>query len=59
VLTGRVVWASTDNGYYTIKGIRAGAAIAAAKKKLHVGKPFHVGRNYWYLAPNGSSTARS
>lgn len=56
-LKGRVVWASTDNGYYTIKGIRAGATIAGAKKKLHVGKPFHIGRNYWYLAPNGRSTA--
>ena len=56
-LTGRVVWASTSNRYYTIKGIRADATLAAARKKLHVGKQFHIGRNYWYLAPDGKSTA--
>jgi hypothetical protein len=56
-LKGRVVWASTANAYYTIKGIRAGARLAAAKKKLDVGKPLHIGPNYWYLAPDGKSTA--
>ncbi len=25
--------------------------------RCSLGKPFHVGLNYWYLATNGSSTA--
>ena len=37
----------------------AAATIEAAKAKvarrLRVGKGFHVGLNWWYLAPNGSS----
>jgi hypothetical protein len=23
--------------------------------KLHVGRRYHVGKNYWYVIPNGSS----
>ena len=29
------------------------AGIAAAAKTLRTGTPFHIGRNLWYLAPNG------
>jgi hypothetical protein len=47
VLRGRVVWASTSNPYYTLKGVRPGAHVTAARKHLKLGKPFHVGLNYW------------
>jgi hypothetical protein len=53
----RVIWASTSSAFYTLKGVRAGTTIKAASKKLKTGKPFHIGKNIWYLAPNGSSTA--
>jgi hypothetical protein len=53
--SGRVVWASTSSAYYAAKGIRAGATVAAAGKKLKLEAPFHIGANYWYLAPNGGS----
>jgi hypothetical protein len=53
----RVIWASTSSAFYTLKGVRAGATIKAASKKLKTGKPFHIGKNIWYLASNGSSTA--
>jgi hypothetical protein len=56
-LSDRVVWASTSSAYYTIHGVRAGATITAAATKLKIGKPFRIGRNIWYLAANGSSTA--
>lgn len=56
-LRGRVVWASTSSAYYSVGGIRAGATVAAAAKALRTGKPFHIGRNDWYLAANGSDTA--
>ena len=54
---GRVVWASTASAYYSVHGIRAGATVAAAAKALKLGRPFHIGLNFWYLAPNGSSTS--
>ena len=25
-------------------------------RRLRVGRPFHIGLNYWYLAPDGPST---
>ncbi len=56
-LADRVVWASTSSAYYTVHGVRAGATITAAGARLKIGKPFRVGRNTWYLAPNGSSVA--
>jgi hypothetical protein len=54
---GRVVWASTSNAFYSLHGIRPGATLAAAAQALGTGAPFHVGLNFWYLAPNGKSTA--
>ena len=54
---GRVVWASTSDVLYAVKGVRAGTTVAAARKQMKLHKPFHVGLNFWYLAPNGRSTA--
>jgi large repetitive protein len=54
---GRVVLALTANPYYVLRGIRPGATRHAAIRALDGAALFHVGLNYWYLAPNGSSTA--
>jgi len=56
-VTGRVVLALTANPYYVLRGIRPGATQDAAISAVRDAKVFHVGVNYWYLAPNGSSTA--
>jgi hypothetical protein len=56
-LRGRVVWASTANGFYSLHGIRPGSPLATAAKRLKTGRPFHIGLNSWYLAPNGPTTA--
>ncbi len=56
-LAGRVVWISTSNPYFAIKGIRQGSALAATEAKIHGGNLFHVGLNFWYLAPAGTVTA--
>jgi hypothetical protein len=56
-LKRRVVWASTANAYYSLHGIRPGATLASASKHLKLGRSLHIGLNFWYLAPNGSSTA--
>jgi hypothetical protein len=54
---GRVVWISTSSSFYAVNGIRPEATVAAAAKKLKLEAPFHIGANYWYLAPNGGSIA--
>ena len=56
-LAGHVIWASTSSAYYTIDGIRVGATVAAARLKLKLTGPIHIGLNDWYIAPNGTSTA--
>jgi len=56
-LQGRVIWISTSSAYYAINGIRPGAMITAAAKKLKLGKVFRIGLNDWYLAPAGPVTA--
>ena len=52
-----MIWASTSSLYYSVHGVRCGATVAAASKLLKLTGPFHIGLNYWYLAPNGASTA--
>jgi len=52
---GRVVLALTANRYYTLGGVRPGVRLAAAARRLGTGKGFHIGLNWWYLAPNGPS----
>jgi hypothetical protein len=54
---GRVVWASTANDYYAVHGVVPGSSLRAARHRLHLSRAYHVGRNFWYFAPNGSSRA--
>ncbi|HEY2005439.1 MAG TPA: CocE/NonD family hydrolase [Solirubrobacteraceae bacterium] len=55
-LKGRIVLILTANRHYALHGVRPNTRLAKVARKLHVGKAFHVGRNFWYLAPNGAST---
>ena len=54
---GRVVLVLTANRYYAVRGVLPGARLASFAKRLKLGKPFVVGLNSWYLAPNGKSAA--
>ncbi len=56
-MQGRVVLALTANGFYALRGVRPGAALAVAARSLGTGAPFHIGLNFWYMARNGASTA--
>jgi hypothetical protein len=56
-VTGRVVWASTSNPYYSLDGIRPGESITTAAAVLDTKPPFHIGLNYWYLARKPGYTA--
>ena len=55
--TGRIVIALTANNFYALDGVRPGAGIASAKRRLKLrARPFHVGLNYWYLVPGRAAT---
>jgi hypothetical protein len=57
LVSGRVIWASTSNPYYSLRGVRPGAALALARRRLRLGRGYHVGLNWWYFGPNGASRA--
>jgi hypothetical protein len=54
-VAGRIVLALTANPFYALDGVRPGATFASAAKRLHVGGSFHIGLNYWYLAPGAAA----
>jgi hypothetical protein len=55
-LSGKVVVVLTANRFYALHGVRPNARLTkAVRRKLHLGRRYHVGKNYWYLSSNGSS----
>jgi hypothetical protein len=54
---GRVILLLTATPYFSLRGLRPGATLRAARRALRLSRPFQVGRNTWYLAPNGRSHA--
>lgn len=50
-LKNRIAIALTANPFYAFKGVRPGTAVASVIRRLHLGKPFHVGSNEWYFSP--------
>jgi hypothetical protein len=53
---GRVVAALTADRHYALRGVRAGAKLHAVARRLHVGRAYHVGLNFWYLPRDGRGT---
>jgi hypothetical protein len=54
---GRVVFISTASPFFSLRGVRPGATLRAARRVLHLSLPIRVGLNSWYLAPDGSVRA--
>jgi hypothetical protein len=54
-VAGKIVLALTANPFYALSGVRPGMVLTAVAKHLGVGKAFHIGSNYWYLAPAGGA----
>lgn len=50
-ILGRVVLVLTASPYYSLGGVRPGTSLAAAQRVLRLRGPFHIGLNYWYVAP--------
>ncbi len=49
-LAGRIILALTANPFYSRDGAKPGLTLSSVAKRLHVGRPSHIGSNYWYLA---------
>lgn len=54
-VSGRVIIALTANPYYSLRGIRPGVRVAKVARSLHLGRPYHVGLNTWYVIPDGAA----
>ena len=54
-LQGRAVLILSANHRYALRGVRPDTRLARVARRLRVGRGFHVGLNWWYLAPNGRS----
>jgi hypothetical protein len=52
-LRGRVVWISTSDRYYSLRGIRAGDRLATAARRLRLRRPLRIGANAWYFSREG------
>lgn len=53
-LADKVIWVSSSSTHYVVDGVRSGAKLAVAKRKLHLGKGYRVGRNVWYFGHVGN-----
>jgi hypothetical protein len=54
---GKVVLALTANRYYALHGVRPGAGLARVSRRLRLGRPFHIGKNFWYVGKMGAPRA--
>jgi hypothetical protein len=52
---GRTVLLLTANRHYALHGVRPGARLAKVRPRLKVSRAYRIGRNTWYLTPNGAS----
>ncbi len=52
----RVVWISTANHRYSAAGIRPGAKLRVARRRLHLGRGLRVGLNQWFFGRAGAAT---
>ena len=52
---GKIVLLLTSDRLYSLKGVKPGTRLNGVAKKLHVSKRIRIGKNDWYIVPNGSS----
>jgi hypothetical protein len=54
---GKLVLALTANRYYALHGVRPHARLARVSRRLRLGRPFHIGKNFWYVSTVGAPRA--
>jgi hypothetical protein len=53
-LSGRAVLLLTSSRHFALRGVRPHTRLTRAlERRLRVGRPYHVGRNFWYLIAAG------
>jgi hypothetical protein len=55
-LAGHAVLILTANRHYSLRGVRPGARVAMARRRLRLSRPIRAGLNIWYLASAGRVT---
>ena len=55
LVAGRIVIALSANRHYALNGVRPGASLVSARRRLKIGKPFHIGANDWYIVPGAAA----
>ena len=52
---GKIMVALTAGPRYALHAVHAGTRLTAAvRRRLHTGRAYHVGKNFWYVTPNGT-----
>jgi len=54
-VAGRAVLLLSAYKRYVLRGVKPGTTVASAARRLGLGRPFHVGLNWWYLVGDGQS----
>jgi dienelactone hydrolase len=54
LVAGRVVIVLTASHHFALRGVRVGTRVARVMHRLHPQRPYLVGRNRWYVVPDGS-----
>jgi len=54
-LSGRIVFLSTADRRYSLHGVRPRTRLAAARRRVRLGRPIRIGPNTWYVVANGRS----
>jgi hypothetical protein len=52
---GRAILLLTAYRRYALRGVRPHTLLSDVARRLRVGRPFHIGLNWWYLVANGQS----
>jgi len=52
---GHAVLVLTANRHYALHGVQANTRLSRVARRPRISRPFHVGRNTWYLTANGPS----
>ena len=54
-VAGRAVLLLSSARVYALRGVRPGARLAAARRRLRLGTGYRIGVNTWYLTPAGAA----
>jgi hypothetical protein len=53
---GRIVWASTSNRFYSVRGVQPGTLLKTAARRLRLPRAVNAGPDRWYFTPTRAST---